>query len=120
MKTHICCALAAGMLCGSGAIVSAAAPGKPVSDRELMKLAIHTPRPEYPYQARRKKITGSGVVFGKVNAAGVVTSVTMRQSTGSAILDGAAISAFSRWRFKPGRAFSFACPITFTMTGMRY
>lgn len=84
------------------------------------KPAIYAPRPEYPYEARRNNITGSGVVIVEVNKAGLVTSTRMRQSTGSPILDQAATGGFKKWRFKPGKAFSFWTPITFTMSGAQY
>jgi TonB family protein len=53
-------------------------------------------------------------------ATGAVTDVVMAQSTGSAILDNAAKSAFRRWRFKPGTVTKVRTPITFTMTGAQY
>src|SRR5438874_10584527 len=66
-------------------------------------LAINAPRPEYPYEARRQHATGSGVAVLHVDlASGNVTSVALEQSTGHAILDAATVSAFRRWRFKPG------------------
>jgi TonB family protein len=51
---------------------------------------------------------------------GAVTSATMAQSTGNAILDNAATSAFRRWRFKPGTVSKVRTPITFTMSGAQY
>jgi len=79
---------------------------------------VSAPLPEYPYEARRQKITGNGVVVITVDpVSGRVTDVTMESSTGSLILDNAAISGFRRWRFKPGSASKFRTPITFTLTG---
>lgn len=82
--------------------------------------AISAPRPEYPYEAKRSKITGSGVCVLSVDAGGSVTDASMASSTGNAILDNAAISAFRRWRFKPGSASRVRIPITFTLTGASY
>jgi TonB family protein len=84
--------------------------------------AISAPRPEYPYEARRNKITGSGVVLITIDPkSGDVTSAEMAQSTGSPILDNAATSAFRRWRFKPGHYQRFLrLPITYTMSGATY
>src|SRR5438270_11818649 len=63
--------------------------------------AISAPRPEYPYEARSRKITGSGVCVVTVDTgSGSVTDATMAQSIGNPILDNAAVSAFRRWRFK--------------------
>jgi protein TonB len=84
-------------------------------------VAVSAPRPEYPYEARRSKITGSGVCVMTVDpGSGAVTSATMAQSTGNAILDNAATSAFRRWRFKPGTVSKVRTPITFTMSGAQY
>ena len=84
-------------------------------------LAINSPRPEYPYQARASHITGSGVCVVTVDtASGSVTDASMAQSIGNGILDAAALSAFRRWRFKPGTVSKVKIPITFTMTGASY
>ena len=93
----------------------------PMSMSSAKAVAISAPRPEYPYEARRSKIVGSGVCVMTIDtASGAVTSADMAQSTGNAILDNAAKSAFSRWRFKPGTVSRVRTPITFTMTGAQY
>jgi TonB family protein len=83
-------------------------------------LMIYRPRIDYPLIARQNRITGSGVVRVDVNRDGIVTSVRIAQSTGSAILDDAALSLFKRCRFKPGRTFSFRSPITFTVSRRQF
>jgi protein TonB len=84
-------------------------------------LAISAPRPEYPYEARRQKITGEGVVVMAVDPiTGNVTSVSISKSTGSTFLDNAAVAGFKRWRFKPGTVSSVTCPVTFTLMGAAY
>ena len=84
-------------------------------------LAIHAPRPEYPYEARRQKIRGDGLVAMTIDpVTGNVSSVSMAKSTGNPFLDNAALSAFRRWRFKPGTVSSVSCPITFTLTDASY
>ena len=83
-------------------------------------LAINSPRPEYPYEARSRHIMGSGVCVVSVDASGNVTDATMAQSIGNPILDNSAVSAFRRWRFRPGVAPKVKIPITFTMTGASY
>jgi periplasmic protein TonB len=84
-------------------------------------LAVSTPRPEYPFEARRQKITGSGLAVLSVDAAsGNVKDVRMSQSTGSPFLDNAAIAGFRRWRFKPGSVSTVTCPVTFTLSGASY
>ena len=81
---------------------------------------IYKPRIEYPYEARRSKVTGSGVIVVSVGPDGSVTDASMGQSTGSSILDNAATSAFRRARFKPGTVPKVKIPITFTLTGASY
>lgn len=84
-------------------------------------LALNAPRPDYPYQARRQHLTGSGVATFIVDpASGAVLDVAMSRSTGNSILDNAAISGFRRWRFKPGTPPKVQTPITFTLTGAAY
>jgi periplasmic protein TonB len=84
-------------------------------------LATYAPRPQYPYEARSRHITGSGTCVVTVDpGSGSVTSASMAQSIGNPILDNAATSAFRQWRFKPGTVSKVRIPITFTMTGASY
>jgi len=95
-------------------------PAGPMSMSSAKAVAISAPRPEYPYEARKARATGSGVCVMTVDPSGAVTSAVMAQSTGNAILDNAATSAFRRWRFKPGSVSRVRTPITFTMTGAQF
>jgi TonB family protein len=51
---------------------------------------------------------------------GSVTSVVMEASTGSPVLDNAAVAGFRRWRFKPGTVSKVKLPITYTLMGAHY
>ena len=83
--------------------------------------AVSAPRPEYPYEARRQRVTGDGTALLTIDlGTGNVVQVTMMKSTGNQFLDSAAITGFKRWRFKPGTVLSVTCPITFTLTGASY
>jgi len=95
-------------------------PGSsPISSAKVF--AVSAPRPEYPYEARRQRLTGDGMVVMTVDSmTGSVTSVSMRRTTGSPFLDNAALAGFKRWRFKPGTISSVTCPVTFTLTGATY
>ena len=96
------------------------APG-PMSMSRAKALALYAPKPQYPYEARSRHVSGSGVIVAQVDAAsGNVTSASVSQSTGSPILDNAATSAFRQWRFRPGTVSRVNIPITFTMTGASY
>jgi TonB family protein len=84
-------------------------------------LVMYAPRPAYPYEARRQRITGSGIALLTVDPTnGEVTDTKMVQSCGSVILDNAALDAFRRWRFKRGASGSVRVPITYTLMGASY
>jgi TonB family protein len=79
-----------------------------------MSTVASGPRPDYPYEARRQRITGSGIVLMEVDrATGKVTEARMLVSTDSPILDDAALYAFRRWRFKAGTPGPIKVPIAF-------
>src|SRR4029450_5671169 len=94
------------------------APSSPVvtslSLPAAQAMAVSAPLPEYPYQAKRANITGSGVCAMLVDtASGKVTNAMMAQSTGNAILDKVTTETFRRWRFKPGSVSQVRVPITY-------
>jgi protein TonB len=96
------------------------APGS-ISVSSARVFAVSSPRPEYPYEARRQRLTGDGLVVMTVDPiTGSVTSVSISKTTGSPFLDNAALAGFKRWRFKPGTVSSVTCPITFTLGGATY
>jgi protein TonB len=98
-----------------------ARPAGTMSISQAKAVAINMPRPEYPYEARSRHVMGSGVCVVSVDAGGTVTDATMAQSCGNPILDNSAVSAFRRWRFRPGATPpKVRIPITFTMTGASY
>ena len=83
--------------------------------------ALSAPRPEYPYEARSRHIMGSGVANLTVDpTSGLIVGATMEKRIGSQILDNATLSAFRRWRFKPGTPSTVRIPITFNLTGASY
>jgi TonB family protein len=77
-------------------------------------VAVSTPMPQYPYQARRARITGSGICVMTVDTAtGNVTTAVMEQSTGDGILDKVTTDTFRKWRFKPGTVSQVRIPVSF-------
>jgi len=82
-------------------------------------IAIYAPKPDYPAEARARHLTGSGIVMLDVDVAtGKVVSARMLQSMGHKVIDDAALDAFRRWRFKPGRAAPhIKIPIRYTLNG---
>jgi len=96
-----------------------AAPPSSIAAGRVM--ALSAPRPEYPYEARRQRLTGSGVAMLTVDfTSGNVLDVVMVQSTGSRVLDSATTSGLRRWHFKPRTVSKVRTPITFTLAGASY
>ena len=84
-------------------------------------ITLYAPKPNYPYEARRSGITGSGIAQLTVNsAAGNVLDARMVRTTGNSILDNATVETLRRWRFKPGVASNVDVPITYELTGVSY
>lgn len=94
----------------------------PMSISSAKAQAVYAPKPAYPYEARSRRLMGSGVCVVTVDtASGRVTDATMAQSIGSSILDNAAMSAFRNWRFKPNSVPpKVRIPITYNLTGASF
>jgi len=76
--------------------------------------AIYTPRPVYRPEWAKQGLTGKGVVLVTIDQqTGKVTGARMLQSTGNQLLDGAALAAYSQWRFQPGTGSQVKIPIEF-------
>jgi TonB family protein len=64
--------------------------------------AIYTPKPVYRAEWAKQGLTGKGVVLVTIDRqTGSVTGARMLTSTGNQQLDGAALQAYSQWRFDP-------------------
>ncbi|HZS17260.1 MAG TPA: energy transducer TonB [Candidatus Udaeobacter sp.] len=64
--------------------------------------AIYTPKPVYRAEWAKQRLTGKGVVLVTIDKqTGNVTGARMLTSTGNQQLDGAALQAYSQWRFDP-------------------
>jgi len=64
--------------------------------------AIYTPKPVYRPEWAKQRLTGRGVVLVTIDKrTGNVTGARMLTSTGNPQLDGAALQAYSQWRFDP-------------------
>ena len=95
--------------------------GTTASLPSVKAMVAYAPRPVYPYEARRQRVTGSGVALLTVDqTSGTVTSVLMAQSCGNVILDNSTLDAFRRWRFKSGNVTRVQVPITYTLMGASY
>jgi protein TonB len=94
----------------------AGVPSGPVSYNSAKANMISAPHPQYPYEARRARATGSGRFMVVFSADGTVSDVETLQSTGNAILDQTTVNTFRRWRAKPGVP-KVIVPITYTLQG---
>ena len=72
-------------------------------------LASNLP-PIYPKLARRRGIEGTVVIMAEISPSGLVSSTSIKTSSGSNTLDTAAIRAIRDWRFTP--ATNNGSPIT--------
>ena len=64
--------------------------------------AVYTPKPVYRVEWAKQGLTGKGVVLVNIDKqTGNVTGARMLTSTGNPQLDGAALQAYSQWRFDP-------------------
>jgi TonB family protein len=75
--------------------------------------AIYTPKPVYRPEWTKQGLTGKGVVLVTIDETGKVTGARMLTSTGNKLLDGAALEAYSQWRFQPGTVSQVKIPIEF-------
>ena len=88
--------------------------GTPAAVRPLPPKAIYTPKPVYRPEWTKQGLTGKGVVLVTIDQqTGKVTGARMLQSTGNKQLDGAALEAYSQWRFQPGTGSQVKIPIEF-------
>ncbi len=77
--------------------------------------ALRAPRPDYPYEARSRHLTGSGIAIISVHPiAGFATDVTMEQSIGHPILGDSTVSAAGVsnrvHHLESGSRLHFSCP----------
>ena len=80
--------------------------------------ALYAKRPDYPVEARRRHLTGSGLFALHIRLDGGVERVEVLKSIGHAILDQAAIAAFRQWRFGPHSISLVRVPIRYSIGPM--
>lgn len=89
--------------------------------RAAKAMVAYAPRPIYPYEARRQRLTGSGVALLTIDQiSGTVIDVRMAQSCGNSILDNSTLDALRRWRFKLNSVTRVQVPVTYTLMGASY
>jgi TonB family protein len=82
--------------------------------RQQPPTAIYTPQPVYRPEWAKQGLKGKGVVLVTIDQqTGKVSGVRMLQSTGNKQLDGAALEAYSQWRFQPNTGSQVKIPFEF-------
>jgi periplasmic protein TonB len=69
---------------------------------------FRNPPPPYPAEARKLKQEGLVLLRASVDSQGLVSAVTLRQSSGFPALDDAARRTVAGWKFKPARMAGIA------------
>lgn len=82
--------------------VPATAPASLSRPEVPAPLSGHNLPPSYPEAARRRRIEGTVVVRIEVDAGGAAVVCAVVSSSGSELLDAAALAAARRWRFANG------------------
>lgn len=77
----------------------AQAPGQAVK----LPYITYSTTPPYPNEARKNGIEGTVRIKVLIDTTGKVTSASIISSSGSSLLDQAALQAVYRWRFSPAR-----------------
>jgi protein TonB len=83
---------------------------------------LNNPAPRYPIRAFRDQAQGTVIVRAQVLPTGESGTIELQESSGSELLDEAAIKAIQGWRFKPATEAGepveqwVSIPITFRLT----
>ena len=81
------------------AIANRAAESEPIFDAAY----LNNPAPYYPNAAKQRGIQGKVLLAVAVKTDGTAASVVVSRSSGSSILDEAALDAVKQWRFIPAK-----------------
>jgi len=90
-----------------------------LSDEELVGHTTAAPGAAYPEEAQKTKTTGSGIYELRIDKAGKISAVAIVKSSGSAVLDKAATTAFKKWQFKPGVFRSVRIPVSWSVNRVK-
>jgi TonB family protein len=81
------------------------------------RLMLAAPQPEYPPEALASHIQGTGVYDVWIRPdTGVVTRVDILRSSGSKLLDDAAVRSLRQWRARPNALSRLSVPIRFCVS----
>lgn len=79
------------------------APTSPSADAQQTPPPRRCSKPEYPKDALRANATGVSTIAFLIGVDGDVRDMKVLKSSGNASLDGAAMTALAKCRFKPAR-----------------
>lgn len=79
------------------------APAEVVTPPALNAAYLRNPPPPYPQAARRNGEEGTVMLRVLVDPEGAPVQVVLDKSSGSSLLDSAAVDAVRSWRFVPAR-----------------
>lgn len=106
---------------GAGGATAGTGEGEPSLPPGFVTGSPDNPLPRYPAVARRRGIEGTVTLDVLVSAEGLPERVAIARSSGSGLLDEAALEAVRRWRFRPARRGTEAVegrvtvPVTFRL-----
>lgn len=117
--------LAVEVPCGAPAVARAFAPSPAAAAAPVPAAppapCSGNPRPAYPPRARESGVAGTVLVRLAVDAHGEVAGAEVAESSGSEMLDVAALEALRHWRFTPAKhgelavASTVLVPVRFTL-----
>jgi TonB family protein len=88
-----------------------------VLNEEGRRLMLTAPQPEYPPEALAKNVQGNGIYDVSISVkTGVVSRVDILRSTGSKLLDDAAVKSLQGWRARPNTVSHIRVPIRFCVS----
>lgn len=98
-------------------------PSRPAVKTEAIFDAayLNNPPPQYPAAAKRRNIEGTVMLGVQVSESGQAAHISIHKSSGSELLDFAALEAVSKWRFVPAKingeavASSVRVPVIFKL-----
>jgi TonB family protein len=99
------------------AILGSCVSTNPYSEAAMKAMFVKMPRPEYPYDARRRHFTGNGWFRLVIDEQGQVVSVATLKSTGHPELDYSSVTALRQWQARPGARREIDVPIKYAMSG---
>ena len=88
---------------GQKETVAALKPPQPIVPPSFSAAYLRNPPPRYPLAARLNGEQGTVTLKVLVTRDGLPNSVALEKTSGSALLDAAALQTVRRWRFVPAR-----------------